>query len=58
QPIYRKNIRFIWTPGHCGISENEKPDKGARELAIINPIKELRTYLCQFMGIRMAKHTQ
>jgi ribonuclease HI len=38
-----KNIRFIWTPGHCGIDGNEKADKVARE-AVNNPLTELRTY--------------
>jgi hypothetical protein len=26
-----KTVKFIWTPGHAGISGNKKADKGAKE---------------------------
>lgn len=38
-----KNIRFIWTPGHCGIDGNDKADKITRE-AVNNPLTEIRAY--------------
>jgi len=37
-----KNIRFTWTPGHCGIDGNGKADKVARE-TVNNPLTEIRT---------------
>jgi len=39
----KKNIRFIWTPGHCGIDGNEKADKVARE-TVNNPLTEIHAY--------------
>jgi len=38
-----KNIRFIWTPGHCGIEGNEKADKVARQ-TINNPKSEVLSH--------------
>ena len=36
----KKDIRFIWTPGHCNIKGNEKADETTRD-AINNPVSEL-----------------
>jgi len=38
-----KNIRFIWTPGHCGIDGNKKADKVARQ-TVNNPMSDIRSY--------------
>ncbi|XP_016658134.1 uncharacterized protein LOC107883144 [Acyrthosiphon pisum] len=35
-----KEIRFIWTPGHCNIKENEKADEAARN-AVNSPDGEI-----------------
>ncbi|KAE9525443.1 hypothetical protein AGLY_014243 [Aphis glycines] len=35
-----KEIRFIWTPGHCNIKGNEKADKAARN-AVNSPDSEI-----------------
>jgi ribonuclease HI len=26
-----KTVKFVWTPGHAGITDNEKADEGAKE---------------------------
>jgi ribonuclease HI len=38
-----KNIKLIWTPGHCGITVNEKADKLARQ-TVNNPTTEIVFY--------------